>query len=348
VATASIGTERIVLGRSASGRANDLLSGRWLAMEQLLTATPRQLNAQDAAMFYAQSWLLTHYLVVTPGANARFQAYLRAMRLGRSPLEAFTEGFGVTPAQMQAELRAYLRGNPNAIALTRPAAVEHSSVQRTRLPASADRLLPLSQRVISGMISDDDAPGVLARVRQLTGAAPADRYGVMALARAEEQLGSTTAARALLEQYLAAHPDDVEALYLMGSSYLRDAHAAEGDARTPLLSQARRYFVRGYRIDGNHVPTLMRYAETYSGVGMDQATFDNYLNVLLLAHQLAPQVDEISLNAAGALLGKDRPREAIPILRAIAYDPHAGGAAEAAQQLLAEAQRALAAAPAQP
>jgi hypothetical protein len=79
---------------------------------------------------------------------------------------------------------------------------------------------------------------------------------------------------------------------------------------------------------------------------MSQATYENYLNILLLARQLAPQVDEISLNAANALLSSSRTREAIPILRALAYDPHGGGAAETAQRLLTEAETTLAAEPA--
>jgi hypothetical protein len=85
-------------------------------MDQLLTASPLQIDGRDRSMFYAQSWLFAHYLLLTPAANTQFLAYVRAMRSGRPPLEAFQEGFGVTPDQMQSTLRLYLRGNPNAIA----------------------------------------------------------------------------------------------------------------------------------------------------------------------------------------------------------------------------------------
>jgi thioredoxin-like negative regulator of GroEL len=128
----------------------------------------------------------------------------------------------------------------------------------------------------------------------------------------------------------------------MGLAYLREADDADGEGRSALLTQARRYLGRGYRIDGNHVPTLARYVETYSGEMMSDATYENYLNILLLARQLAPQVDEISLNAANVLMSRGRHREAIPILRSLAYDPHGGGAAETAQRQLAEAETALA------
>ncbi len=345
VSTAALGTDRIVIGRANEGRVRDLRAGSWIPMDQLLTASPLQIDGRDRSMFYAQSWLFAHYLLLTPAANRQFLAYVRAMRSGRPPLEAFQEGFGVTPDQMQSTLRLYLRGNPNAIALGRPAHAATPRMDVATLPASADRLMPISARLISGVISDDDKASVLARIRQLAGAAPYDDFALFTVARAEIRLGSTETARTLLEPYLTTNPDSRDGLYLMGLAYLREADDADGDARSTLLGQARRYLGRGYRLDGNHVPTLVRYAETYSGESMSDTTYENYVNILLLSRQLAPQVDEISLNAANVLLRTHRPREAIPILRALAYDPHAGGGAEVAQRLLAEAEAEVAAAP---
>jgi hypothetical protein len=300
-------------------------------------------DSREQSMFYAQSWLFAHYLLLTPGATAQFGAYVRALRTGKPAAEAFQEGFGVTPAEMQGTLRQYLRGNPNAIALTRPEHAAAPQMNVINLPASSQRLLPLMARLTSGNVRDEDRAQVLARVRQIAGAGPYDDFALFTLARAEIRLGSPEAARTLLEPYVTANPESRDALYLMGLAYLKDADNAEGEARSTLLSQARRYLVRGYRIDGNHVPTLMGYAQTYSGEPMNDATYENYLNILLLSRQLAPQVDEISLNAANVLLRSNRAREAVPILRALAYDPHAGGAAETAQRLLAEAEEAVAA-----
>ena len=348
VSTAVLSPERIVIGRANPARTRDLLSTTWLPMDRVLTTSTSQFrDGREAAMFYAQSWLFAHYLLLTPGANAQFATYVRELRSGRPALEAFQRGFGVTPSEMQATLRAYLRGNPNAIALTQPTLVAAPQMTVTQLPASAQRLMTLAARLENGStVPDEDKAPLLARIRQLAGAAPYDDFALFTLARAEIRLGSTQTARTLLEPYLAANPNNRDTLYLMGLAYLREAHASEGESRTALLAEARRHLVRGYRIDANHVPTLARYAETYAGVSMSEATFENYLNILLLARQLAPQVDEISLNAANMLIAADRPREAIPILRALAYDPHAGGAAETALRLLTAAEAALTAAPA--
>lgn len=344
VSTAVLGSERIVLGRSSEGRFYSLRNDTWLPMERLLTATPHELSSADAATFYAQSWLFTHYLVLTPGKMAQFEAYVSALRQGQEPAAALQAGFGMTPEQMQGELRRYYRGSPNALALTRPAGVERSPMQVTRMPPSANALLPLMARLRRGAVSEDEAPAFLARIRQAAGSAQADRYALVSLAHAEAELGDRTAARALLEPHLAASPDDAEALYVMGLTYLRDAGDASGEERLTLLSRARRHFARAYRIDQNYVPAVYRYAESYDGVRMDQATFENYLNVLLLARQLAPQVDEITISAAYALIGAERHAEAIPLLRALAYDPHGGASAELARRLLSEAEAEAAAA----
>lgn len=342
MSTAVLGTERIELGRSREGRVYALRNETWMPIERLISVAPRELSGDEGNLFYAQSWLLTHYLVLTPGKMAQFQAYVRALRLGQSPTEALQAGFGMTPQQMMSELRRYYRSSPNALALNRPVQVERESLRVTRMPASADALLPLYARLRYG-VREADAAAVLERVRQLA-AGGGDRFALVTLALAETRLGDTERARTLLAPHLEANPDDVEALYVMGSTYLRDAEDAATDQRTALRAQARRYFGRAYQRDPNHVPSLYRYAESYHGVMMDQATAENYLNVLLLAHQLAPQIDEISINTASALMGRRRYAEAIPMLRAVAYDPHGGGNAQVARDMLQEAEAGLQAA----
>lgn len=342
VQTAAFERNRIVLGRSSQARADWLFAGSWLPMERLLT---RDLDDnEDVAKFYAQSWLLTHYLFTTPGKMEQFRAYVRALRLGGDAIGSFAEAFGVTPAEMQSELRRYLRRNPSALALTRPTAVTHEAVTIATMPRSADTLLPISTRVRRGA-SGEDATRLLSRVRELVGPAPEDRFALITLANAEATLGDISRARTLLEVHVEAYPNDVEALYLLGFTYVREARDAKsGDQareRSRLYAHARRYFVRAHRLDPNHVPTLCRYAETFSESAQTQVEAENTLNILLLARQLAPQVDEISINAASALMGHNRHAEAIPILRALAYDPHAGGNADTAQRMLNEAQAAL-------
>ncbi len=338
VATAEFDDDRIVLGRASRARAGWLFDS-WLPMERLIEGRPS--DPEDLARFYAQAWLFTHYLVNTEGGMDQFRAYARALRMGSPPAVAFREGFGMRPAEMQTVLRQYLRGNPHALALTRPAEVQSQGVTLARLPASADDLLPLTTRVRRGSLEGEAAAEALQRVRSRVGA-PRDDFATLALAETEATIGDVAAARALLEAYTAASPTDVQGHYWTGFTYLREAREAHalGDAaaRDALYLQARRHFSRAYRIDSNHVPTLYRYVETYSCATMDDATRENTLNALLLARQLAPQIAEITFYAADWLLAAGRADEAIPMLRLIAYDPHGGPSADRAKEKLTEAE----------
>jgi hypothetical protein len=208
------------------------------------------------------------------------------------------------------------------------------------MPASADQLLTINARVRRG-VSEAQAPDTIARIRSLAASAPRDRFSVLSLAFAETTIGERSNARALLEPWLAEHADDAEALYILGLGYLRDARTAEGETRIEATSLARRYLTRAHNINGDHFPTLYRYAETFVGERIDEATAANRLNTLLLAQQLAPQIDEIAFSASYPLIDHNRHADAIPLLRAMAYDPHGGEGAERARALLSEAEEAV-------
>jgi tetratricopeptide (TPR) repeat protein len=68
-------------------------------------------NERDRqGIFYAESWLLTHYLML--GDNARNKAHFgqltTLLKQGQSPVQAFTNAFHVTLTQMENQLRGYL------------------------------------------------------------------------------------------------------------------------------------------------------------------------------------------------------------------------------------------------
>ncbi|MGE0741644.1 MAG: hypothetical protein AB7O98_09900 [Hyphomonadaceae bacterium] len=347
VATTEFESERIVLGRSSVARASWLFGGSWLPMERMISSAPRDLDGEETARFYAQSWLFTHYLFSTPGGMDRFREYVRSLRLGADPQQAFEDGFGVTPQQMQATLREYLQDSPDALALTRPAAVDEATVAVTRLPPSANELLPLASRMRRGYLSEEAGAELLSRIRSIAGFEPNDPFALLALAQAEATIGDIGRARVLAERRLEANANDTVAHYVMGYTFLRVARDSEGDEALDLYAQARRHFTRAYRADENNFAALYRYAETFSGLDLSDEEASNVTNVLLLAHQLAPQVDEITFYAADVLVSRERYAEAIPLLRMLAFDPHGGDGADRARQRLNAAEEQLSASAAQ-
>jgi hypothetical protein len=333
---------RVIIGNAATARNDTLSRGSWLPLQRLLTIGPGDFHSgEDEDKFYAQSWLLTHYIFFTPGMDAKFRDYVAAWRQGGDPVGIFAQHFGKSVTDFEADVRDYFHRGVHALALTRPAAVTHGQTAISPMPDSTGNLIALTVRLRGG-VRAADAPALLQLVHSRVGSEPSDSFALMTLARAEATIGDRERARALLQPYIATHPNDVEATFLMGLSFLNDAEADQGEAKTAALTQARHYFVAAYRLNENYVPALYRYAATFEGQPMTETAMQNTANVILLAHQLAPQVSSIGFMAAEYLMSLDRAAEAVPILRAIAYDPHGGDGAKQARDLLQQAEAAAA------
>ncbi|MDB6124528.1 MAG: repeat-containing protein [Pedosphaera sp.] len=72
--------------------------------------SPQYNEQEHQGIFYAEAWLLTHYLMLgdNPGLKARFGQLTTLLRQGQKPEQAFTNAFQVTLPQMEAQLHRYL------------------------------------------------------------------------------------------------------------------------------------------------------------------------------------------------------------------------------------------------
>ena len=67
--------------------------------------SPQYNEREHQGIFYAQSWLLTHCLMLgpSPGRQARFAQLTALLRQGQSPEQAFTNAFQISLQAMSAE-----------------------------------------------------------------------------------------------------------------------------------------------------------------------------------------------------------------------------------------------------
>lgn len=107
-------------------------------LSQLFRVTPdspQYHEREHQGMFYAESWLLTHFLVSgdIPAFRERFLQFTPLLRDGELPEEAFTNALQVTLAQMDSQLRAYLqRGRFEPVRLGMTGSVEASPIMNSR------------------------------------------------------------------------------------------------------------------------------------------------------------------------------------------------------------------------
>lgn len=323
---------RAVVGEYSDARAPYLVSGGWLDGDEMFGSASHRFSPEQTARFYAQSWLAVHYLETSPEGARRLRDYLAALGSGSTPEAAFEPAFGVTMNQFNVDLRRYVRGNLPLLSV-RTAMIDAHSVETMRLPEAADDLLPLTLQMRRSP-DEEEIADISARVERAAAGHAGDPYAMRAQASAALMREDPSSARAILEPLLAADALDREALYLMGSSYLVEARMAGQVDPTAIMQQARRYFARSFRIAPNHYQTLYGYAQTFP-LPLDSTQLD----VLVRAHLLAPQVAEISLNTARALLSAGRRDEATSLLETVAYAPHGGGASEHARAMLDTARR---------
>jgi hypothetical protein len=307
VMTVDIRPERIEYGNYNRNRAGWLASRElWIPYDRLLFGSQRGL---DGYSFYAQSWLMVHYVMADEGRRAAFRRFAEATGRGEEPRAAFTAAFGMSGAEIDRVLRAYAR-RITYHRLTRSGPPPSPPVRIDRI-AGAEA--PLIEAALLLGVRAPARERLLARARR---AGRGDGFGRRLQARAEILYGDGAVADPLLDALLAAAPNDAELLYLKG---LRRLVAGRRDParRAAEYRAAQPWFARAFRADPHHYPALYRYAESLSAG--DQLLSENSENVLLLAVSLAPQVNEIRLDAAHLLLLRDKFAQAeallLPLMR---------------------------------
>ena len=332
--TTTIDGQTVEVGKPG-WRGDEMTHEHWLPLSILLTKGPSSVTDVQVSAFYGEAWVLTHYLMSDPARYRQLQAYMKAVGDGADPAAAMETVTGKTLAELQKTLESYLLGEMKYQRLKRSGFAQ-PPITNTELPPSANDLLFLHQRLMLGAL-DAEKADLLAKVRGLTARWPDDRLSQIVRGHAEIDYGDRAAGEAVLTARLAKSPDDVEALQLLARSRM-----AAGDAdparRTELYHQAGGFLTQAYKLDPNDYRTVYAYALTRT-VDPGFPT-ENTLTAMLEAHALAPQVGDISLNTAQALMVRGRFDEAEGLLKPIANDPHGGGLATAARAMMETVRKA--------
>ena len=324
VMTAEIEPDSVEFGNPNPIRGSWLTgSSSWVPYADILFGDLRRVSV---GAFYAQSWLLVHYIMADEGRRAALARYVEALGRGAEPQSAFTAAFDMDAAALDRTMRQYARRFPvHRLDRTQqappPITVEGLGSAGINPPLIEAALMLDLPRELSRRVLD------LARRAGHDG----DPFGERLQARAEILFGDLPTAGPLLDRLLAAAPADAELLYLKGLAHLmagrRDAHLRATEFR-----QSQAYFARAFRADPNHYPSLFRYAEALSVD--DRFLSENTQNILLLATSLAPQVSEIRLAAAHVLLLRGQFDQAQALLIPLSASVHQPDAGERAAEFL--------------
>lgn len=188
------------------------------------------LREDRSALFYAQSWLLAHYLVLgRAGGREALREYLVAIKQGEEAVTAFRTAFGEDPGSLMPRLRAYV--DTAALPVARVAVPSDADVDAPALaapsPGEADALLA---DLLLHQDRSREARGHLERSLAADPGSVAAREGLAAVALREARWDE---ARAQLRAALEHEPDSPLALYRYA-----DTLANEASRRGEVLSDA--------------------------------------------------------------------------------------------------------------
>jgi Flp pilus assembly protein TadD len=156
--------------------------------------SPEYNEQEHQGIFYAQAWLLTHYLMLgtNPGYKARFGKYTTLLREGQFRDQAFTNALRTSFAGMDAELRAYLAGGrfaPYQFGLNTDLNAARAFV--TRPLTGAETCFHLGDELLR-VGRDDAATRFFQRARALDPQSPLGFEGLGILAAEEKQSADAT------------------------------------------------------------------------------------------------------------------------------------------------------------
>jgi hypothetical protein len=269
----------------------------------------------ESLQFYAQAWLLTHYMLFDSERTRGFNAYVERLGNGENAVESFESATGIRIDTLPKELRRHRR-KMAGLQVTVPNLPE-AAIKMTRLPSSqADYVLEAA--VLQTCPGEEYGRELTERLRALRGKHADDPRFRLELARAELLFGDAQAARTELEVLAKMGESDAELLYLLGRSYY-EAAQRDTEQREVLMSNAAERFVAAYKLRKLHPPTLYFLSLALDN---DAAPSRSVINAANGAAVLAPSVFPYAIRAATINLRSDDRAMASRVMQPFASDPH--------------------------
>jgi tetratricopeptide (TPR) repeat protein len=343
LSTVKVKDERVLLGEAPKIRERSLRSGQRLSIAWVLGAdSVWRMSGRQVDMFYAQSWLLTHFLHAGhyqgfENRNDGLHRYLELVNEGYSAEEACTRAFGLDAASLGFEAARYLqKGRLPFLALpvSRFPAYEEPEVRSLAPEEIAFRLGDLSLHL----------PGGNARAEELFLRAlehdPEHARSQMGLALA---LGAQQKAgiEAAIERSLVLGPDDPWVQLWAGRFRLwqlaaRHEELPEDDL-VQLLEDTRAFLERSIALEPEQPAAYAALGETYL---YDPGEPAPGIRALETARQIAGPDNEVDLPLAALYIDSGQLPEARELIEGVLHWSHGGRSTVRAQELLQQLEAA--------
>lgn len=259
----------VYVGRPSPRQLAMLHAASWIPISKLIANNPdKKLNASQ---FYGEAWALVHFLFFgrDDRKDGEVSHFLTALEARVEPSEAFAQAFGMTVEQADERVQSYMRSKINTIIWP----------DGKFAPIVDIRLTPVASHDIATDLGEL-ALRCSTEGRDLTD--HAETYFRAAIAqkpsgRAYSGLGTTFTARGKLDdaerylrQAIELEPRD-PLIELDYGDYgtLRASQATSREERARWLAEARKHYVRAWKMDPDIPESYASYGLTFTYDGED-------------------------------------------------------------------------------
>ncbi len=334
LSTADPDKNMISIGEPALGRGYTLAADRWIRFEKVLNPDfgftgDKGNDAWEIESFYAQSWLLTHYMLSDTTRTKALNAYFAQVGSGADPVTSWEATTGIKVNTLQSLLQRY---RDKMYYLKVPVTdYADASISVSKMPAGSDQFW-LKGSLLTTCMGADQGKAILSGLTAQKTVFSANPDFRLALAHAELLYGNDADAETDLKQALSSDPASFQANYLLGRVYTKQSEGKSGDERSSLTDQARASFITAYKLNKLDAPNLYYLARSFNNRPNFPDT--NALNAANGAHVLAPGVMDYAAFDAFANLANDQRDKAADLLMPFVSDPHNRQQAERIQKVV--------------
>lgn len=272
--TFEISGGKAYIGRALAGHLQLLQSGPLLSLRELFAVDAAALHAGNSRWveyFYAQSWVLTHYLLASSADQAgSAKALFAAIRQGVDSRTALERAYGTDLATLEKELNDYVRGRGREFGMfiyTPEEAFEKKQWPDAIPLGRAELLAGLGDLLAHG--PEDGHASAREHLRAALELDAEQPLAHLALARVEIEAGKYDEALVRCAKALALDPSDPRGHSVSGEAllqrYLRSDDLPDRllDAPPPLLAEARVHYRKSLEAAPDHLPSLAGLGATY-------------------------------------------------------------------------------------
>jgi len=323
---------KVEIGRPLDHHVSYLRQQPTIPLAELIAvdfSSPLYNESSRRSIFYAESWALTHYLLLErPGGAASISRYLEFLAAGASSERAFTTAFDSSLDQVDAALRQYIRrGVMKSSVLTLRERVDVDEPQTARVLTDAEVEARLAGLQLSVQRTAEAAP----RIEAAAAAGPDVAEAQLALGLLRVQQDRTADAWTPLERAAALAPDDFAAQYTYALLLLQQDLDRLAHSR-PSVERARAALIRAVAANPQSAEALAW--QTFADLVLGEHIAEAHA-AIRRAIELSPGRLDFRVREAEVLLREGHEVEARAVLNSVAHSAGEDAVRQQATSVLA-------------